>query len=78
MDRVPVESTNLVSVGFDKPLKTLEIAFKGGGIFTYTGETAEEHHRNLMAADSKGRYFNSSIRRDKSLVVTKVSGAGAA
>lgn len=69
-----VESSNLDAVGIDKKTKTLFIRFKGGGTFSYTGDKAEQHYTDLMAAQSKGKYFQ-SIRKDKSLVVTKVSGA---
>lgn len=76
MQRQPVESSNLASVGFDDKTKVLEIEFKGGGVFQYTGSSAEQHYKDLMAAPSKGKQFQ-KIRADKSLAVTKVSGADA-
>lgn len=72
MQRKPVESSNLASVGFDKATKTLEIEFKGGGVFTYSGDSAEKHYSDLMGSQSKGSYFAKNIRTDKSLNVTRV------
>lgn len=75
MQRVPVESSNLMSVGFDAKTKTLEIEFHGGGVFQYTGKDAEAQHKGLMASESKGKYFNANIRKNPDLTAVKVSGA---
>jgi KTSC domain len=78
MQRKPVESSNLASVGFDAKTKTLEIEFKGGGVFQYVGDAAEKHFTALMAAPSKGSYFAKEIRKDTSLTVTRVDAKPAA
>lgn len=61
MHRVPVVSTTMNSVGYDPEKRTLEIEFTGGEVYEYY-EVPEEIHRDLMAAESKGRYFNLVFR----------------
>lgn len=61
MERQPVSSSNLVSVGYDPTNETLEIEFKGGSIYRYFNVPAFEHER-LMAASSHGVYFNANIK----------------
>lgn len=56
MQRAQVESTMLRSVGYDPATRVLELEFRNGRIYRY-GEVEEEIHRELMAAQSKGRYF---------------------
>jgi len=73
MQRQPVESSNIKSVGWDDKTKTLEIEFKGGGIYQYTGPPAEQRYKELLAAESKGKYFTAHIRRDPQLVVKRIS-----
>ena len=46
----------LTSVGYDPIGSILELEFTSGGIYQY-GEVPEETYRELMATDSKGRYF---------------------
>jgi hypothetical protein len=48
------------SVGFENGV--MEIEFPTGGIYTYHGPKVEGHYKGLMAADSKGSYFNKHIR----------------
>ena len=61
MERIPVSSTQLTSVGYDSATLTLEVEFRKGGIYQYVGITAEIHER-LMAAESVGTFFNTVIR----------------
>jgi hypothetical protein len=56
MNRTPVESEMLVSVGYDPVDEILELEFHTSGIYQYS-EVPEEIYRELMAAESKGRYF---------------------
>lgn len=75
IDRVPVKSTNLVSVGYDDKSCILEIEFKGGRTYRYADVPPEEH-RSLMAASSHGKYFAANVR-DR-YRCTKVTGPGGA
>ena len=61
MNRTPVASSNLHSVGYDPTSQTLEIEFHGGEIYHYFG-VPEAVHKTLMAADSHGEYFQNHIR----------------
>lgn len=59
MHRVPVESSSIDSVGYEK--NVLEVGFRNGGVYQYF-DVPEETLVTLMRADSKGAFFNQSIR----------------
>jgi KTSC domain-containing protein len=59
MHRVPVESSVLDSIGYEK--NVLEIRFCNGGLYQYL-DVPESVLAELMRAESKGRFFNESIR----------------
>jgi hypothetical protein len=59
MRRVPVESSSLDSVGYEKSV--LEVRFRNGGVYQYYG-VPELMHDLLMQADSRGAFFNRHIR----------------
>jgi hypothetical protein len=61
MLRAPVSSSNLVSVGFDPHQQLLEIEFKAGTVYLYSG-VPESIYRGLMGASSHGSYFHANIR----------------
>ena len=61
MQRIPVNSSNLASVGYDQTSKVLEIEFHRGGIYQYL-DVPEIEYRGLMQADSHGTYFRVNIR----------------
>ena len=61
MNRQSVQSSNLVSVGYDAKSQILEIAFNNDRMYQYSGVDAETHER-LMESQSKGRFFFSQIR----------------
>jgi hypothetical protein len=67
MDRTPVTSSDLSSVGYDEESSTLEIEFKKGAIYQYSG-VPEDEYQNLMGASSVGRYFNSNIKNRYSYI----------
>lgn len=61
MGRQPVNSSNLVSVGYEPDHETLEVEFKSGAVYRYYNVPLFEYER-LMSADSHGAYFNANIR----------------
>ncbi len=61
MKRVPVESSALRSVGYRDDLALLEIEFVSGDVYRYHAVPASVH-RELMDAESRGRYFVEHIR----------------
>jgi hypothetical protein len=62
MQRTPVTSSNLKSVGYDPDTRTLEIEFHSGGIYQYSG-VPEAVYSGLMSASSHGSYFDSHIKK---------------
>ncbi|MFL5807477.1 MAG: KTSC domain-containing protein [Roseiflexaceae bacterium] len=61
MNRQPVSSSNLRSVGYDPAAQLLEIEFHSGGVYQYTG-VPESIYSALMQAASKGSYFHDHIK----------------
>ena len=61
MNRIPVQSTNLASVGYEQETSTIEIEFVNGGIYQYYGVPVDIYE-GLMAAGSKGTFFHQNIR----------------
>lgn len=61
MIRVPVQSSDLASVGYDPVTRILEVEFVKTGVYSYLS-VPPEVYAELMAAPSKGRYFNLAIK----------------
>ena len=61
MDRTPLDSTTLSSAGYDASTRVLELEFRHGALYRYLSVPASLY-RDLLAADSKGRFFNRFIR----------------
>ena len=61
IERVPVESRALVAVGYSKRLRALEIEFRRGGTYRYL-EVPPSVHQDLLAAESKARFYNAHVR----------------
>jgi hypothetical protein len=61
MDRVPVSSSSLLSVGYDAETETLEIEFNSGGVYQYYN-VPQVIYDGLMQAGSCGQYFYANIR----------------
>ncbi|MEK7152551.1 MAG: KTSC domain-containing protein [Patescibacteria group bacterium] len=63
MDRLLVNSSNIITVGYDKAAKILEIEFQSGNIYQYL-EVPEPLYQGLMTASSKGQYFHDNILKE--------------
>jgi hypothetical protein len=61
IQRTAVTSTSLTSVGYDRAGQVLEVEFRSGAVYRYLA-VPERIHRELLAAESKGRYFSQHIR----------------
>ena len=61
MDRAPVSSSNIHSVGYDSSSMTLEIEFRSGGVYQYF-EVPESVYEELLHASSKGSYFHQHVK----------------
>jgi hypothetical protein len=57
----PVASSLLASVAYDADQCLLQLEFHSGALYHYF-DVPPSIYRQLMAADSKGSYFNHSIR----------------
>ncbi|HSK73899.1 MAG TPA: KTSC domain-containing protein [Pyrinomonadaceae bacterium] len=63
MKRKDVDSSMLVSIGYDEKKKILEVEFTSGGIYEYY-DVDKKTYDELMNADSHGSYFYHNIRDD--------------
>jgi hypothetical protein len=61
MLRTELNSTSLHAVGYLDRQALLELEFQSGAIYRYLGVPAATY-RELLAAESKGAYFNCHIR----------------
>jgi hypothetical protein len=61
MPRVELQSTSLNAATFQEQSAWLELEFRSGAIYRYRDVPARVF-RELLGADSKGRYFNQHIR----------------
>ena len=61
MQRTPVSSSNLRSIGYEPETSTLEVEFNTGSVYQYHG-VPQEVFDFLMEAGSKGTYFNANIK----------------
>ena len=61
MERQPVKSSNVKSVGYDAEEKVLEVEFKSGGVYQYAG-VQPEMYADLLKAESVGRFVSQVVR----------------
>lgn len=61
MQRISVTSSNLASVGYNPESRTLEIGFRSGAVYQYSGVPVHIY-KGLMAAGSHGKYFQMHIK----------------
>jgi len=61
MERLPVSSSNIVSVGYDQSSETLEVEFIKSGVYQYYNVPLFQYER-MMSADSIGTFFNAEIK----------------
>lgn len=58
MDRLPVQSSNVASIGYDPAGLVLEVEFKDGNVYRYAG-VSPNAYAALMAAKSIGSHLHS-------------------
>lgn len=61
MEREPVSSSTIVSVGYDATSQTLEVEFKSGGTYQYYN-VPQNTHEEFMRAPSKGQFLATYIK----------------
>jgi KTSC domain len=63
MNRTPVTSSNVASVGYDPNSMTLEVEFTNGSVYQYF-DVPEVVHQDLMTAASIGTYLGRNIKNN--------------
>ena len=61
MDRIPVSSSNIASIGYDENQMVLEVEFLNSRIYHYEG-VPEYVFNDFLNSGSKGSFFYSNIR----------------
>jgi uncharacterized protein len=61
MNRTPVSSSNIASVGYEPNTMTLEVEFKNGSVYQYF-DVSESVYQEMMSAASVGSYLNQNIK----------------
>ncbi len=61
MDRIPVSSSNVASVGHDPDTLTLEVEYLSGGTYQYMN-VPREVYDELMSSSSVGSYLAKNIK----------------
>lgn len=61
IERQPVDSSNVRSVGHDPETNRLHVEFKNGSVYEYAGVPASEHQA-LKNAPSVGSYLHQHIK----------------
>jgi len=61
VQREAIESTTIVSIGYDRSSETLEVEFSQAGVYRYHAVPASLYEA-LMSAGSKGRFLQTWIK----------------
>lgn len=61
MRRIPVESSAVVSAGYDDKGRFLEVEFAGGRVYRYLG-VPPEIYREFMRAESCGDFVDAKVK----------------
>lgn len=62
MQRLPVESSSIASIGYAPQQRVLELEFRQSGeVYQYFDVPAEDHAA-FLAAESKGTYLNQHFK----------------
>ena len=61
MERQAVRSRDIAVIGYDSTTSTLEITFRIGGVYHYSG-VPQPVYKNLLVAASQGKYFEQNIK----------------
>jgi KTSC domain-containing protein len=75
MNVTAVESTTLAALGYDEVHEILQLEFRSRAIYRYFGVPAPVYE-SLLAAPSKGKYFNRAIRGNFRYARAAKTGAG--
>ena len=62
MERSPVNSAAVRSVGYDATQKILEVEYQNGAVYQYM-HVPEKTYADLMTASSHGRFVEEQVKR---------------
>lgn len=62
MERTPINSSMIESIGYDQSNGTLEVEFKKGGTIWQYYDVPEHVWHEFQGAGSQGQYFLANIR----------------
>jgi hypothetical protein len=63
MNRTPVVSSNVASIGYDSSTLTLEVEFVDGALYQYF-DVSEPVYLEFMRAESKGGFLHAYIKNN--------------
>jgi len=63
MEQIDLESTVLAWVRYLSAENMLQVGIRDGKVYEYSG-VPDQTYRELLVAESKGRYYNHHIRND--------------
>ncbi len=61
MNRIPVNSSNIASVGYDLETQTMEVEFTNGNIYQYF-DVPLLIYEELINAESPGKFLNVQVK----------------
>lgn len=61
MNRAPVKSSQIKSVGYDPDEMQMHVEFNGGDVYEYSNVTPNDHRR-LTTASSVGQHFHQHVK----------------
>lgn len=61
-DRIPVESSNIASIGHNPYTGTMEVEFVNGRVYQYS-KVPRQVYKDFLDADSHGKYFDREIKK---------------
>lgn len=61
MQRLPVKSSNVISVGYDEAQEILEVEFKGGSVYQYFSVPIEVY-TGMITASSVGSFLATEVK----------------
>jgi len=70
MERKPVESSSIKSIGLENGV--MHIEFASGGVYEYKGPKVAEHCEQLLKAASIGKHFHANVRNCPHTTCTKL------
>lgn len=62
IEMVQVESSNITAIGYDRKTRTLRLKFHYGAATYDYSPVPSRLHKQLMASDSKGHFFQENIK----------------